>query len=291
MELIIDVFKDSWLMLPLLYITYCILEVFERKDSDDRMFFSLQKYGPIFGAVFGLFPQCGFSILAAMLYLQNNITLGTLVAVMIATSDEAIPVLICNPAMFSSLIVLMISKLLIAIAVGYIVDYLLFPKQKIILFQDMEDEDNDLDDSQDGEEESSNLCPCCYKQYPIYISALLRSLKIYAFIFGTSLIFSVLLELIGINNIEKILLTDSFFQPFITALFGFIPNCAITVVLAQLYSLSSLSFGSLLSGLITNAGLSLVCLIRYGINKKDLIRIVAILYVSACLFGVLFMLF
>ena len=87
MDIIIDVIKDSWLMLPLLYVTYCFLEVFERKESDDSMFFSLQKYGPILGAVLGLIPQCGFSILAAMLYLQNNITLGTLIAVMIATSD------------------------------------------------------------------------------------------------------------------------------------------------------------------------------------------------------------
>ena len=134
MDIIIDVIKDSWLMLPLLYVTYCFLEVFERKESDDSMFFSLQKYGPILGAVLGLIPQCGFSILAAMLYLQNNITLGTLIAVMIATSDEAIPVLICNPAMIPSLIVLMISKFVIAIIVGYLVDYLLFPKQKIQYF-------------------------------------------------------------------------------------------------------------------------------------------------------------
>ena len=147
MDIIIDVIKDSWLMLPLLYVTYCFLEVFERKESDDRMFFSLQKYGPILGAVLGLIPQCGFSILAAMLYLQNNITLGTLIAVMIATSDEAIPVLICNLAMIPSLIVLMISKFVIAIIVGYLVDYLIFPKQKIQYFSDMEDEDDDADDA------------------------------------------------------------------------------------------------------------------------------------------------
>ena len=285
MDIIIDVIKDSWLMLPLLYITYCILEIFERKDSDDRMFFSLQKYGPIFGAIFGLIPQCGFSILAAMLYLQNNITLGTLISVMIATSDEAIPVLICNPAMFPSLIVLMISKLIIAIVVGYFVDHILFPKQKILYFEDMEDED----ETDEEIEESNNSCPCCYRQYPIYISALLRSLKIYAFIFVTTLVFSLLIEFIGTANIEKILLTNNIFQPFVTSLFGFIPNCAITVVLAQLYSLNSISFGSLLAGLITNAGLSLVCLLRYGASKKDLLKIFIILYLSGCLFGLIFM--
>ena len=272
-------------MLPLLYVTYCFLEVFERKESDDSMFFSLQKYGPILGAVLGLIPQCGFSILAAMLYLQNNITLGTLIAVMIATSDEAIPVLICNPAMIPSLIVLMISKFVIAIIVGYLVDYLLFPKQKILYFSDMEDEDDDAD-----EQDNNSSCPCCYKQYPIYISALLRSLKIYAFIFVTNVAFSLLIEFVGTDNIQNILLTNSIFQPFVTALFGFIPNCVITVVLAQLYCLSSISFGSLLSGLITNAGLSFVCLFRHGASKKDLLKVFSILYLSACLFGLLFIL-
>ena len=83
----------------------CVLEVFERKNTqDDKLFFGLQRLGPILGALVGLIPQCGFSILAAMLFVQNNITLGTLVSVMIATSDEAIPILISNPKMYSSLL-------------------------------------------------------------------------------------------------------------------------------------------------------------------------------------------
>ena len=95
MEIFLEIIHDTWIMLPLLYITYCILEIFERKEtSDDSMFYSLQKYGPLFGAILGLIPQCGFSILASMLFLQKNITMGTLIAVMIATSDEAIPVLL-----------------------------------------------------------------------------------------------------------------------------------------------------------------------------------------------------
>lgn len=83
-DIILDTIHDTWAMLPLLYITYCILEVFERKNTqDDKLFFGLQRLGPILGAIVGLIPQCGFSILAAMLFVQNNITLGTLVSVMI----------------------------------------------------------------------------------------------------------------------------------------------------------------------------------------------------------------
>ena len=157
----------------------------------------------------------------------------------------------------------------------------------------LEDDDvssEDEDDDVDYEEDNNSSCPCCYKQYPIYISALLRSLKIYAFIFVTNVAFSLLIEFVGTDNIQNILLTNSIFQPFVTALFGFIPNCVITVVLAQLYCLSSISFGSLLAGLITNAGLSFVCLFRYGASKKDLLKVFSILYLSACLFGLLFIL-
>lgn len=130
-DIILDTIHDTWAMLPLLYVTYCVLEVFERKNTqDDKLFFGLQRLGPILGALVGLIPQCGFSILAAMLFVQNNITLGTLVSVMIATSDEAIPILISNPKMYSSLLGILGLKLIIAIVVGLFTDHVLFRNQK-----------------------------------------------------------------------------------------------------------------------------------------------------------------
>ncbi|MDO4466590.1 MAG: putative manganese transporter [Bacillota bacterium] len=285
-ELLSDVFHDTWLMLPLLYITYCILERFERgQTSDDRLFFGLQKYGPIIGALIGLIPQCGFSILAAMLYIQNSITLGTLVSVFIATSDEAIPILISTPSMIPTLLPLLATKFILAVATGFIVDRVIFPKQKILLFDDMEEED-----LEEGEyEESSNGvdCPCCYTQYPLPISALIRTLKIYVFVFVTSLVLGLLIDWIGIESLQKILLTDSIFQPILASIFGFIPNCAATVVLAQLYILKSLSFGSLVAGLATNAGMGLMVLFAYEANKKDIAKVIAILFVSASICGML----
>lgn len=281
--------EDTWMMFPFLLITYMILEVFERRNnnSDEKIFFGLQKYGPLVGAIVGLLPQCGFSILAAMLFVQRNITLGSLLAVMIATSDEAIPILLSNPSLYSTLGLLLVLKFVIAVAAGYFIDHVLYRHQKVVYFEDMEEEseEEDIDEEQEG-----SACPCCYPEYPIYISALLRSLKIFVFIFATSFVLTLLIEWIGEENLSMILLSKSFLQPLLAAFFGFIPNCAATVVLSQLYMSGQLQFGSLLAGLITNAGLGLVVLIRYNENKKMVLRIIAILLVVAVIFGMGFFL-
>lgn len=281
--------EDTWIMFPFLLITYIILEIFERRNnnSDEKIFFGLQKYGPLVGAIVGLLPQCGFSILAAMLYVQRNISLGSLIAVMIATSDEAIPILLSTPSMYSTLGLLLVLKFLIAIIAGYFVDHVLYRHQKVIYFEDMEEE---VEEQDFEEEPSGSACPCCYPEYPLWLSALLRSLKIFGFIFLTSLLLTFIIEWIGEENLSVLLLSQSIFQPVLAALFGFIPNCAATVVLSQLFITGQLQFGSLLAGLITNAGLGLLVLIRYNEDKKMVFRIVAILLCVAVLFGMGFFL-
>lgn len=276
--------EDTWMMFPFLLITYMILEIFERRNSnrDEKIFFGLQKYGPLVGAIVGLLPQCGFSILAAMLFVQRNITLGSLLAVMIATSDEAIPILLSNPSLYSTLGLLLVLKFVIAVVIGYFVDHVLYRHQKVVYFEDMEEEPEQEDSE---EEQGGSACPCCYPEYPIYISSLIRSLKIFVFIFATSFVLTLLIEWIGEENLSTILLSKSFLQPILAAIFGFIPNCAATVVLSQLYMTGQLQFGSLLAGLITNAGLGLVVLIRYNENKKMVFRIIVILLIVAVLFG------
>ena len=296
-DIILDTIHDTWAMLPLLYITYCILEVFERKNTqDDKLFFGLQRLGPILGALVGLIPQCGFSILppfgflydSGLVVFQNYIKLGKTCLVMIATSDEAIPILISNPKMYSSLLGILGLKLVIAIIVGLFTDHVLFRNQKILRFEDIEE---DYDDKEYEEEESSgSSCPCCYPEYPLWISALLRSLKIYVFIFITSFVLTLLIECIGEKTLSMILLQDNLFQPIIAALFGFIPNCAATVVLTQLYTAGELSFGSLLAGLVTNAGLGLIVMIRYKAKKKDILRTMFILFITGVIVGIGFML-
>lgn len=283
-ESIFDAFHDTWLMVPLLYITYCVLEYFERKDSkDDSIFFGLQKYGPVVGALIGLIPQCGFSILASMLFVQGNITMGTLIAVFIATSDEAIPILIAEPALYKTLGLLVLGKFLIGVGIGYFVDFILFPKQKILRLEDLPEEE--IDEELDGDEAEASSCPCCYPQYPLWISAFLRTLKIFGFIFLITILFNLFIGWISEERLSRFLLMNTIWQPLVAALFGFIPNCVATVVLCQLYTLQQLSFGALLAGLITNAGMGFLVLFQYGENKKTIFKIALILYCTAILFG------
>lgn len=281
------VIKDTWMIFPFLFITYMLLETFERRknNSDEKVFFGLQKYGPLVGAIVGLIPQCGFSILAAMLYVQRNISLGSLIAVMIATSDEAIPILLSMPSLYSTLAQLILIKFVVALGVGYFVDNVLYRHQKIVYFDDMIEEDLE-EEAQEG-----SSCPCCYPEYPIYISAFLRSIKIYLFIFLTSFVLTFVIECISEDTLSSILLTNSIFQPVLAALFGFIPNCAATVVLSQLFIQGQLQFGSFLAGLITNAGLGLVVLIRYQESKKNILKVIVILWLVAILCGFLFWFF
>ena len=265
LELILDTIHDTWLMLPLLYITYCILEVFERRqsdESDEKIFFALQRIGPFIGALIGLIPQCGFSVLAAMLFLQRNITLGTLVAVMIATSDEAVPILLSNPELYSTLGFLLLAKFIVALIVGYLVDFLFRNRQKIIRFEDMEEEEYDEEEEAEETQGSQGGCSCCYPDLHLPVSALYRTIRIFIFLFITTFVLGAIMKVC------------------------FIPYCAATVILAQLFATGSISLGSLFAGLCTNSGLALLLLIRYGERKRYLARVIGILFITATIVGV-----
>lgn len=282
-DILKDCINDTISMLPLLFITYCFIEVLERRQSDDdRLFFALQKAGPLVGALVGLIPQCGFSVLAAMLFIQRNISLGTLIAVMVATSDEAIPILISNPDLYNVLIFVLVFKFIVGVIAGYAVDSIFERKQKIILFEDMEEEEYD-----EQEQESGGQCSCCYPQYPIPLSALIRSLKIYGFLFVTSFVLTFLIEFAGQDFLRTVLLNNSVFQPVLATLIGFIPNCAATVILAELFASGSLSLGSLFAGLVSNSGLAMLMLIRYEENRKKLGKVILILSIVAIFSGIL----
>ena len=261
MDILLDTLKDTYLVIPVLFIMYLCLEYFEHKQDHYSYDLYLHKYGPLLGALLGMIPQCGFGVLASVLFIENKITLGTLISVFIATSDEAIPLLLTNPHMYSSLISIILLKLIIGIIAGYIIDFL-FKKETYQY------------DIQTYHSHSHS---------PI-VEALKRTFKIYFFIFIVNLILSYFIETIGTDSLSTILMDRSMIQPIVSALFGFIPNCAASVILTRLYMNQVLSFASLLAGLITNAGLGILALIQNKVEIKIILKICLILLiVSLCI--------
>lgn len=264
MDIIIDTIKDTYLIIPTLLIMYLCLEYIEHKHSIEKYQDKLIKYGPLLGAILGLFPQCGFSVLASLLFIENKITLGTLISVFIATSDEAIPILIAYPQLYLSLFMILVIKFIIAIVMGYIVD-IVFKNNHIKTIHPTKQH---------------------HHEYSILVESIMRTLKIYGFIFIINLILSWIIETIGDQQLSTLLFNQSLLQPILSAIFGFIPNCASSVILSQLYINQVLSFPSLLSGLITNAGLGLVALLQQKVHYQVIIKICMILFISALLLGI-----
>lgn len=259
MELFVETIHDTYLIVPILFIMYICLEYFEHKEY---LLYEqyLLKYGPILGALLGIIPQCGFGVLASLLFIENKITLGTLISVFIATSDEAIPILITHPQMYTSLIYIIIFKVILAILVGYIVDHIFKNQKNNTLIQETH-----------------------HHNHSLLLEAGIRTIKIYSFIFITNFVLSFLIESIGTNKLSIILMNNSLMQPIACAIVGFIPNCAASVILTQLYINHILSFASLLAGLITNAGLGIIVLIQNKTNAKTILKICIILFISALL--------
>lgn len=270
MELIIGVLKDALSdtlkMLPFLFGVYLLIEYLEHKASD-RLPAALRKmgaFGPIGGAALGCLPQCGFSVAASNLYSGRLISLGTLVAVFVATSDEALPILISHPDGGGKIFGLILAKLLIASASGLLIDLIL----RIVKGHRNEDE-----------EPYKDLCEDCgCDEHGVVYSALMHTVKITAFVFVISLGLGLCMAFLGEETLGRIIMSDSPLQPFLTALIGLIPNCAPSVILTDLYAAGKISFGAVVSGLSTGAGLGLVVLFRTNKSLKENIMIAGILY-------------
>ncbi len=268
--------KDTIAMLPLLFFTYLFLAYWERKRSIDHQgqLLRLRRLGPLFASLLGLIPQCGFSVIAAGLYVDRTVTLGTLIAALIATSDEAIPMLIASLDHASILWQVIFVKLVLAIVVGYGVDFLTWKKTSAQPVDSVE-----------------SIHSCQHHDHSLFKEAIMRTLKIYSFIFGLSLIFHWLIHGIGTQQLRLLLLDQSLLQPLFAALFGFIPNCAASVLLTSLFMNNVLSFGSLMAGLVSNAGMGFIVLLKSEKDKKGILQVAAILFFSAWISGSLLQVF
>ena len=273
-EVLLDVLIDSVKILPFLFLAYLFVELIERKANLAR-FIARNRYGSIPGALLGLVPQCGFTPAASSLYASGVISLGTLIAVFISTSDEAFIILLSNPGNLSDVLWLLLSKFGIAVVAGLAIDLLIRKKNKSL-----------------PPEHDAATCKCCNEN--LFKAAFKHTVIIFLYILASFLVFETAIYFIGEENVSRFLLKGSFFQPFVTALFGFIPSCASSVLLTDLYIEGALSFPAVLAGLITNSGVGLVILFKSNRGKGKVLQnigIMGILYFVAVVSGVIFQLF
>lgn len=267
---IIHSFLDSVKILPFLFLTYIVLEYIEHKaeDKTERFIKNTGKGGPFFGALIGIVPQCGFSALASGLYAGGIVSVGTLLAVFLSTSDEMLPILLSEKVPVRTVVLILFTKFAIALVAGFVAD--LFIKSTSKSFHEH--------------------CECegchCEKE-GIFKSALFHTVKIFAFIFVISTFVHLAVEALGEDTLGKILTGAPILSCLFSAIVGLVPNCASSVILTELYVEGFLSLGAMMSGLLVGSGTGILVLFKMNPDKKDTLRFVLLLLVIGIISGVL----
>jgi len=261
---------DTLVALPFLFLAYLLMEAAEHYHSAkmERALGRIGKAGPLVGAALGCIPQCGFSASASNLFAAGLISRGTLLAVFLSTSDEAIPLLLGASSGRAQILPLLLVKVVIGVIAGFAIDFYMKKWGRPRELHDLCEE-----------------CGCEEEGSGILKPALWHTTHILLYIFLLNLGLGVAVHLIGEDVLSAILLKDSLLQPFVAALVGLIPNCAVSVLLTQLYLAGTVSFGSLLAGLCSGAGLGVAVLVKMNRSKRENGQIVLTLYLIAALCG------
>lgn len=270
-EIVIETLLDSIKLIPFLFIAFLIIELIEHKFSkkEIKLVEKSGKYGPLFGGLLGIFPQCGFSVLATNLYVTRIISLGTLIAIYLSTSDEMLPILISRNVRASLILKILLIKLIIGIISGFMIDFIFQKKKKTEKNYDICDEEE------------------CHCDDGIIKSSVKHTLSILLFIIIINFALTACFEYLGEEYISKIFLKDSFFGPFISSLVGLIPNCGSSVMITELYLNNAISFGSMLAGLLTGSGIAILILFKNNKSLKENFKIVSIIYLIGVLSGII----
>lgn len=278
LEIVEDTLIDGIRLLPFLFITYLIMEYIEHKmgDKSKNTIKKSGKFGPFLGGILGVFPQCGFSVSATNLYAGRVITLGTLIAVYLSTSDEMLPIFISEAVSPITILKILGIKLVIGIIAGFIIDLVinLFNRNKTKM------KNNEI----------THICEeehCHCNENGIFKSAVYHTLNIFLFIILITFIINIGVHFIGEEQIASWILNKPFIGPIISSLIGLIPNCAASVIITNMYLENVISLGSMIAGLLTGAGVGLAVLFKTNDKLKENISIIVLLYVIGVISGIL----
>ena len=269
LDIILDALKDSALVFAFVFLIHVLLSFFEHKLTNFMV--KHKKTGPLFGSLFGLIPQCGTSVMGAELYIKKYITIGTLAAIFLSCSDEAFIAILTSGKPDKMLMVLPLIGL--KFAIGFIVGFLF----------DVIDNKQKVEDTDDVVEE-----PECHKHHthnsPVHkhlVHPLIHSLEIFAYVLVINLTLGFIIGFVGQDNFSNFIRMNKYLSPLFASIIGLIPNCASSLLLAELFVEGNLSFGSLLAGLLVNAGLGMMVLLKNKKSAKNLILILVVCFLTA----------
>lgn len=260
LDILLDSLKDSVMIFAFVFLFHVILSFIETPVSNFLV--KRKKTSPIFGSLFGLIPQCGTSVIAADLYVKKYITVGTLIAVFLSCSDEALIVLISDWSTKSlAVFPLMGIKLAASILFGLLIDL-------IVRHQHIEEVDH-IDEEKECHTHHHENTPA----HAHLIHPLIHSLKILAYVFVINLGLGLLIGWVGQDAFNNFMSTNKYLAPLFASIIGLIPNCASSVFVSELYLSGTLSFGALLAGLLVNSGLGIMILFKEykSLNKTFII--------------------
>lgn len=276
LDVILDAAVDSVKLVPFLFLAYLAMEYWEHRAGEGSRKLILRAgqedrfhAGPVLGGLLGAVPQCGFSAAASNLYAGHVITLGTLMAVYLSTSDEMLPVLISERAPAGTIFAILGIKAVIGMGAGILIDCTLKKRNRApVCIHDICEKEN------------------CHCEKGIFRSAVFHTLHIAFFILVVTLLLNLMLYGIGEDALADLILNRPVAGPLLAAVVGLIPNCAGSVVITQLYLQGAMGFGAALAGLLTGSGVGVLVLFRTNRDRKENVRILALLYAVGAIVGV-----
>ena len=274
LEVIEEAIIDSIKLLPVLFITYLIMEYIEHKTKEKtkEAIKKSGKWGPVIGSILGIVPQCGFSVSATNLYAARVVSLGTLIAIYLSTSDEMLPILLSESVPIITIVKILGVKLIIGMIAGIVIDAVLRLKNKTI-------EDEKIVDLCEKEH-----CDC---EHGIVKSALKHTINIFIFILIITLLINIAIYFIGQDTIKSFLSNKPILGPILAGLIGLIPNCAASVIITQMYLESIITAGTMIAGLLVSAGVGLAVLFKTNKPMKQNFKIVILLYAIGVISGII----